>query len=99
MHKNFKMRMETKEIKIKNSHTTIHDIGRVAKITVSNVSILPKLKHSQKTALFHTQSDETPLDGELIIVKYESGYMEVVRVNSDLDTDEISEWAYLNDLI
>ncbi len=42
---------------------------------------------------------EDPKLGEIIICRYENQYIEFLRVDSGLNTDEIIEWAYLNDLI
>lgn len=71
-------------------------------IFVSNVSILPKLKYNEHNKLWHIQEHwKDPEEGKIIVAKYESNYSkwEIVRVNKDLDTDEIVEWAYLDDLI
>ena len=40
-----------------------------------------------------------PMEGRIIVARYESKYVEIVRVNSNLDTNKIVEWAYLDDLI
>lgn len=73
-----------------------------AHIFVDHVSILPKLKYAKYNELWHIGKFwKDPEEGKVIVVKYENNYdsMEIVRVSSDLDTDEIVEWAYLEDLI
>ena len=73
-----------------------------AYIFVDRISTLPKLKCVQYNKLWHIGKFwKDPEEGKIIVFKYQSsfGKMEIVRVNSDLDTDEIIEWAYLDDLI
>lgn len=40
-----------------------------------------------------------PDSDRIIICRYESSYLEIIRVDDELDTDEIIEYAYLDDLI
>ena len=71
-------------------------------IFIDHISILPKLKLVPYNELWHIGKFwEDPKEGKIIVFKYENDFnkMEVVRVTSDLDTDEIVEWAYLDDLI
>lgn len=73
-----------------------------AYIFVDHVSILPKLKYVKYNELWHIGKFwKDPEEGKVIVFKYQNNFnkMEVIRVDSDLDTDEIVEWAYLDDLI
>ena len=73
-----------------------------AYIFVDHISILPKLKYVQYNKIWHIGKFwEYPEEGKIIVFKHENNYnkIEIVRVSSDLDTDEIVEWAYLEDLI
>lgn len=38
-------------------------------------------------------------NGEIIVVVYEDYSKEILRMNSDVATDEIIGWCYLDDLI
>ena len=42
---------------------------------------------------------QCPKEGSIIVVRYENKYVEILRFNSNVDSDEIVEWAYLDDLI
>ena len=78
---------------------------------IKNISNLLKIKYErlykrQKSSyicnyndLFHITSWETPEMGSLIFVEYEDHSKEILRMNSDVDTDEIIGWCYLDDLI
>ena len=73
-----------------------------AYIFIDHISILPKLKLIPYNKLWHIgKFSEDPKEGKIIVFKYENNFnkMEVVRVTSDLDTNKIVEWAYLDDLI
>lgn len=71
-------------------------------IFVDHISILPKLKYAKYNELWHISKFwEEPKEGKIIVIKHQNKFakLEIVRVDSDLDTDEIVEWAYLDDLI
>ena len=73
-----------------------------AHIFVDCISILPNLKCAPYNKLWHVGKFwKDPEEGKIIVSKYGNNFnkMEVVRITSDLDIDEISEWAYLEDLI
>ena len=41
-----------------------------------------------------------PKEGRIIVARYENNkYVEILRFDSNVDSDEIVEWAYLDDLI
>lgn len=67
-------------------------------VTIQQPCIAPRSKKYKQ--LWHR--DEyfiLPTEGEIIVCKREDQSCSIERVSSDLDTDEIIEWAYLNDLI
>jgi len=71
-------------------------------IFVDHISTLPKLKCAKYNELWHISKFwEEPEEGKIIVIKRQNKFakIEIVRVDSDLDTDEIVEWAYLDDLI
>jgi uncharacterized metal-binding protein len=73
-----------------------------AYIFVDHISTLPKLKCVPYNKLWHIGKFwEEPEEGKIIVYTHENRYnkMEIVRVSSDLDTDEILKWTYLEDLI
>ena len=68
-------------------------------IFVNSIGFIPKLRNRNYNDLFHITSWETPEMGSLIFVEYEDHSKEILRMNSDVDTDEIIGWCYLDDLI
>lgn len=73
---------------------------RTVNIIVDDVVFYPRLKSKQIDKIWHmNECWEDPKDGEVIIAIYEDNNKMIVRVNSDLDTDEIIGYAYVNDLV
>lgn len=69
-------------------------------ISVKDVIISHKLKSKIFNKLWHIDEFwEDPKDDDIIVCEYEDHHMEVEKVTSDLDTDEIIRYAYLNDLL
>ena len=72
---------------------------KLVHIFVNSIGFIPKLRNRNYNDLFHISSWECPEDGEIIIVEYEDHSKEILRMNSNVDTDEIIGWCYLNDII
>ena len=68
-------------------------------IWVKDIGFIPKLRNRNYNDLFHIASLEMPNNGELILVEYEDHSKEVLRMNSNVDTDEIIGWCYLDDIL
>lgn len=73
---------------------------RTVNIIVDDVIFSPGLNSKHIDKIWHMDEYwEYPKDGEIIIAIYENKDKMIVRVNSDLDTDEIIGYAYINDLV
>ena len=72
---------------------------RLVHIFVNTIEINPDLRNKNYNDLFHLTTWECPKDGEIIVVVYEDYSKEILRMNSDVATDEIIGWCYLDDLI
>lgn len=72
---------------------------KIVHIFVNSIGFIPKLRNRNYNDLFHIASWEWPKDGEIIVVEYEDHSKEILRMNSNVDTDEIIGWCYLDDLI
>ena len=72
---------------------------KLVHIWVKDFGFIPKLRSRNYNALFHIASWETPEIGSLILVEYEDHSKEVLRMNSNVDTDEIISWCYLDDIL
>lgn len=72
---------------------------KLVHILVKDFGFIPKLRSRNYNDLFHIASWETPETGSLILVEYEDHSKEVLRMNSNVDTDEIIGWCYLDDII
>ena len=68
-------------------------------ISIDDITFSPDLRKKNYNDLFHKDNWEDPKIGEVIIVEYENHYKEIVRMNSNIDTDEIIGWCYLNDIL
>ncbi len=68
-------------------------------ISISDISFSPNLRKRNYNDLFHVATWEEPKDGEIIIVEYENHFKEIVRMNSNIDLDEIIAWCYLDDVL
>ena len=68
-------------------------------ISISDISFSPNLRKKNFNDLFHKDNWELPKEGELVIIEYENKYKELIRMNSNIDTDEIISWCYLNDIL
>lgn len=68
-------------------------------IGIDDILIYPKLKEKQYDDLFLKGNWENPKNGEIIIVEWEDGNKEILRMSSDIATDEIIAWCYLNDIL
>lgn len=68
-------------------------------IWVKDIGFIPKLRNRNYNDLFHIASWEMPNNGELILVEYEDHSKEVLRMNSNVDSDEIIGWCYLYDIL
>lgn len=65
-------------------------------ITYSNMS--PRTKKYK--ILWHVGDYfQCPVEGRIIVARYENKYVEILRFNSNVNYAEIVEWAYLDDLI
>ena len=72
---------------------------KLVHIWVKDFRFIPKLRNRNYNDLFHIASWETPEIGSLILVEYEDHSKEVLRMNSNVDTDEIIAWCYLDDIL
>ncbi len=72
---------------------------KLVHIWVKDIGFIPKLRNRNYNDLFHIASWEMPNNGELILVEYEDHSKEVLRMNSNVDTDEIIGWCYLDDIL
>jgi len=78
-----------------NASIIFDDIYRNA-ISYSNMSSRSK----KYKILWHIgEYFQYPKEESIIVARYENNWVQILRVDSNLDTDEIIEWAYLNDLI
>lgn len=68
-------------------------------ISISDISFIPNLRKRNYNDLFHIATWEEPQNGEIIIVEYENHFKEIVRMNSNVDLDEIIGWCYLDDVL
>lgn len=74
---------------------------RMVGILLSTVYFLPELSRKQHDAVWHVHDPYPPEDGRIIIAKWENKHQpsEILRVSWETATDELKEWAYLDDLI
>lgn len=72
---------------------------KIVHIFINDLCFIPKLRKRNYNDLFHKNSWDLPNEGEIIVVEYEDHYKEVVRMNSNIPTDEIIGWCYLDDII
>ena len=68
-------------------------------ISIGDISFSPNLRKRNYNDLFHIATWEEPQNGEIIIVEYENHFKEIVRMNSNVDLDEIISWCYLDDVL
>ena len=66
----------------------------------NKVYVMKEIKSERYKKLWHIGNYwKDPDSDRIIMCRYESSYLEIVRVDNELDTDEIIEYAYLDDLI
>lgn len=68
-------------------------------ISIDDITFSPSLRKKNYNDLFHIDSDELPKEGEIIVIEYENHYKEIRKMDSNVDTDEIIGWCYLNDIL